>query len=54
MAQTTDYGHPERVFMLADRMQRTELLKTEITVNKNGTDFPLFSIWIIFGTYGMF
>ena len=49
------------VFKLADRMRsmrtngasKNRVMFVCLTFAKNGDDFPLFSIWIIFGTYGM-
>ena len=50
------------VFKLADLMRsmrtngasKNRVVFVCLTFAKNGDDFPLFSIWIIFGTYGMF
>ena len=45
------------LFKLGDRMRsmRTNgASKNRNYSDTNGTYFPLFSIWIIFGTYGMF
>ena len=45
------------IFKLADRMRsmRTNgASKNRDYCDTNGPLFPLFSIWIIFGTYGMF
>ena len=52
----------QKIFKLAGRMRsmrtngasKNRVVFVCLTFAKNGDDFPLFSIWIIFGTYGMY
>ena len=51
----------QKIFKLAGRMRsmrtngasKNRVVFVCLTFAKNGDDFPLFSIWIIFGTYGI-